>query len=194
MTNDKEREGEEKRKYEHTLPVAAFLGGITLTVLTLLIPQEASKLFVGEDPFLLTAEQYKDLLIAGMGIASTLFIVSIVGLKAAYIQLGDKGKGISIDEFFALLIYVNNRDRYEDKDMLYSILLSQFSFYCFELGFVVLLISFPILVGPYFLESSFVIIAIEIIWAIIIIVFWYKVKRRKSKSQSDKKVGDNKRK
>ena len=155
-----------ERKYEKSLGVASVLGGLTLTVLAVLIQPGDNPVFcmnnnqisstidtpfckyvlnVGKDhPDVSHWLNYKQILIGGLGLVSTFFIVSIFGMKAALVNY--------------------------QKDTF-----SEYSHRFYEAGIVGLVISFPFLVMPY-----------SMIFGIIIIVFlatwgpWYIKWRYKS--------------
>jgi len=99
-----------ERKYEKSLGVASVLGGLTLTALAVLIQPGDNPVFctfnstnqnsstfdtpfcnfvlsVGRDhPDVSYWLNYKQILIGGLGLVSTLFIISIFGMKAALVH------------------------------------------------------------------------------------------------------------
>jgi hypothetical protein len=151
MSDKKEAEKKDSttRRYEKSIDAASFLGGLTIALLVLLIaPSDNSfgVVFCSKpvSPFcnfitsVLKYDYYKQLLIGGIGIVSTLLVVSVVGVKVAYIQERDQ------KEFFprvSLLFY--------------------------EAGFIGVLILVPVLVLPFSLAMGYVIIFILIAWGAI---------------------------
>ena len=161
-----------ERKYEKSLGVASVLGGLTLTVLAVLIQPGDNPVFctvnssnqnssivrispfcnfvanVGRDHVGVSSWfDYKQILLGGLGLVSTLFIVSIFGMKAALVHY--------------------------QKDTF-----SEFSHLLYEMGIAGLLISFPFLVMPFSVIFGIIIIAFLTVWAP-----WYIKWRRKHREK-----------
>ena len=94
-----------QRKYDKSIQVATFLGGFILATLTALIAQSDNnpilctmavenrtdfcKFVVGDGKQLSNPSfwpEYKELLIGGMGLVGTLFIVSVYGMKVGFVH------------------------------------------------------------------------------------------------------------
>jgi hypothetical protein len=158
-----------ERKYEKSLGVASVLGGLTLTVLAVLIQPGDNPVFcmnnnqisstidtpfckyvlnVGKDhPDMSHWLNYKQILIGGLGLVSTFFIVSIFGMKAALVNY--------------------------QKDTF-----SEYSHRFYEAGIVGLVISLPFLVMPFSIIFGIIIIIFLAIWGP-----WYIKWRQKSRDK-----------
>jgi hypothetical protein len=122
---------------EQSLTVAIFLGGITLGVLTFLFQAQIPT----EKVLSLEPKDYKSFLISMTGLASTLLIISIFGMKVSIVRGTDKHAWFS---WSALLSY--------------------------EGGYILLLVLLPFLVMPFFQTAAFLIVGIEIMWGIILTI------------------------
>lgn len=120
--------------FQKSLTVATFLGGFIIGVLTFLIQLDADKLkdIQGLIPFLPSLEDYKDLLIAIAGIAGTLLILSVFGIKM-----------VIVDQ-------VNPQKKFA------RVLLSSY-----ELGLIAILILLPLIVIPFAQVGAVIMILIE---------------------------------
>jgi len=153
MHDDKTKDEEEIKYKSHdkSTNVAIFFGGFSLTALTILIslndkiPPSIFHPISGID-----FEFYRQLLIGGLGLASTFFIVSIFGMK---------------------LVLVGRNRTYE--------WISRFSLWLYEAGFVVLLLLFPLYVIPFSREFGYMIIVVEGTWGILLLVNWMNFHHRK---------------
>lgn len=140
-----------KRKYELSLQVAIFLGASSLAVLALLIQPNANSAFCtktnnnqtsqfcdfvlnfGEaHPEFSTWLNYKQLLVGGVAIVGTLFILSIYGMKSALVHR-------ALEELFARM-----------------------SHHLYEIGIMGFLIVFPLLVLPFSILGFVILIGIAV--------------------------------
>ena len=124
--------------FEKSLTVAVFLGGITLGVLTFLFQVEETT-FITKDA---QSEGYKEMLIFVAGIAESLLIMSVFGIK---VVLVDKRKGNEVFSIVAL--------------------------YTYEAGFGALVILLPILVYAFSQTGAYIIIGIIGGWGVIFCVY-----------------------
>jgi hypothetical protein len=123
-----------KNKFELSLTVASTLGGLTLTALAVLMSSETPLTSTFSQKFFGIVD-YKEILIVGLGVVSTLFIVSVVGLKGVIVN-----------------------PEYENK------LYAKTSFGFYEAGFVGLFVLFPLLIMAFNSVAGWFIIIIEATW------------------------------
>jgi hypothetical protein len=145
-------------RLKNSLMVATFLGGISFGAVTFLIGLDTTKIPNQTNhatssltiiAYPIPTIVYKQFLIGGIGIASTLLIVSVFFIKAIIVQ--NKGE---------------------------SDILSKIALGFYEAGFAVLLIFIPFIVAPFSSpEMGSIIIAIEIIWAGLWIRNWMRKRK-----------------
>jgi hypothetical protein len=129
------------KNLKQSLTVAIFLGGITLAVLTYLFQAKVPS----ERVLLLDPMDYKRFIISVTGVASTLLLVSIFGMKVAIVHEE------TVKEWFSKLVL-----------------------YCYEAGYIALLVLLPLLVMPFFQPTAWLIVGIEIAWGIIVAIEYKK--------------------
>ena len=124
---------------ERSLIVATFIGGLTIPVLTFLIelklPLVNPVIIFG---FSIGPSYYKELLVIVAGVACSLLILSVFGLKKTIVTKRDKDHWFSV---FALGSY--------------------------ELGLFAIMAIIPLMVFPFSVAGGYLIVLIEAVWWIV---------------------------
>jgi hypothetical protein len=121
---------------ERSLIVAVFIGGLTIPMLTFLIELKLPLVdTVDLFGYSVGPSNYKELLIIVAGIASSLLILSVFGLKKTIVTKRAKDHWFSV---FALASY--------------------------ELGLFAIMAIIPLMVFPFSVSGGYLIVVIEVVW------------------------------
>lgn len=124
---------------ERSLIVATFIGGLTIPVLTFLIELKLPLVNpVNIFGFSIWPSDYKEILIIVAGIACSLLILSVFGLKKTIVTRRGKDHWFSV---FALASY--------------------------ELGLFAIMAIIPLMVFPFSVSGGYLIVVIEVVWWVV---------------------------